>query len=300
VPLSNIDTRFFRYQLLALKDELTARGQGTTFAELTSDALASMPIRAPALPTQERIADYLDLETARIDALIEKKRRMMALAAEQVEARVELELRAAAERYGEGPLKHMAREVTVGIVVTPAKWYADDGVPALRGINVTPGRVRLDDLVYLTPEGDVLHPKSRLRHGDLITVRSGQAGATAVVPVELQGANCVDLLITRPRDGISSPYLEAVMNSDWCKKHVAKHSVGAIQSHFNVEALKELPVPLLPVAEQSTLADQLREARKTADSLVTTLQRQIGLLTEHRTALITAAVTGELEPLGAA
>jgi type I restriction enzyme S subunit len=294
-PYTGIERRWLRYVLEVGTDRLAPLMHGSAMTHVTRDMLRLLKVDVPSLITQQRIADFLDAETARIDALIEKKRRMMGLVSEQTEARVELELRAAANRHGETPLKHMAREVTVGIVVTPAQWYAEDGVPALRGINVVPGRVRLDDLVFLTAAGHALHPKSRLANGDLVTVRSGQAGATAVVPEELHGANCVDLLITRPRTCVSAAYLEAVMNSDWCRKHVAKHSVGAIQSHFNVEALKGLPVPSLPSDEQEALAYRLREARRKAERLVMTLERQIDLLMEHRQALITAAVTGELD-----
>lgn len=293
-----IDTRFLIFLLLAesTRQELDSRVQSVTRSHQRARPgdITKMWVRVPDRSQQMRIASFLDAETARIDALIEKKRRMVTLIGEQTEARVELDLRAVADRHGETPLKHLAREVTVGIVVTPAQWYADEGVPALRGINVTPGRIRFDDLINITREGHALHPKSRLMRGDLVTVRSGQAGATAVVPTQLEGANCIDLLITRPKPGVSSAYLEAVINSDWCRKHVAKHSVGAIQSHFNVEALKALPVPLVPSDEQSTLADRVRQTRTRTECLTATLERQIDLLVEHRQALITTAVTGEL------
>ena len=61
------------------------------------DWLLDFPIAVTDVARQRLISDLLGTETARIDALIEKKRRLISLAGEQIEARVELELRAAGE-----------------------------------------------------------------------------------------------------------------------------------------------------------------------------------------------------------
>jgi type I restriction enzyme, S subunit len=245
------------------------------------------------LRSQSHIADFLDTETARIDALIERKQRLAALALERVDGRIELALRAAALSAGEIQLRHVA-DVTVGIVVTPARYYADEGVLALRGVNVLPSGLRLDDVVRISHEGHALHPKSQLRAGDLVTVRTGKAGATVVIPPDLDGANCIDLLITRPGALVSAGFLELLINSDWCRKHIAKHSVGSIQGHFNVEALKELPVPRLGRVAQDALVEKVEAGRAPTDRLVAALESQMRLLHEHRQALITAAVKGDL------
>jgi type I restriction enzyme S subunit len=83
VPRSSVDTRFFRYQLLALHDELQGRGQGTTFLELSADGLASTRVLCPTVTIQAAVADYLDGETARIDALVANKHRTIKLIEER-------------------------------------------------------------------------------------------------------------------------------------------------------------------------------------------------------------------------
>lgn len=74
----------------------------------------------------------------------------------------------------------------------------DSGVPVLRGLNVRPGRVSADDLVYMSERSNRLHAKSVLRQGDVVVVRTGLAGAAALVPDWAVGGNAVDLLIVRP------------------------------------------------------------------------------------------------------
>jgi type I restriction enzyme S subunit len=70
VPVVGLDVRYFRYQFLARQADLVALGQGSTFMEVSSDALASFWVHVPKRPAQSAIADYLDVETARIDALL--------------------------------------------------------------------------------------------------------------------------------------------------------------------------------------------------------------------------------------
>jgi type I restriction enzyme S subunit len=83
VPTVDLELRYFRYQFSALKKELQSRGQGSTFSELSSEGLAGIPLRVPDLQAQRAIADYLDAETARIDALIEKKAKVVRLLQER-------------------------------------------------------------------------------------------------------------------------------------------------------------------------------------------------------------------------
>lgn len=295
VPTQPMSVPYFRYQIHSLVDRLVAAGQGSTFVELSGDALASLPVMAPPLSTQTVIADYLDRETARIDALIAAKRRMVALLEERWQGVLEASIQSLVERYGANPLKYTCREIVVGIVVTPSKWYAESGVPAIRGTNVSPGAIALDDLVYLTPEGHALHPKSQLRSGDVVIVRTGQAGEAALVPPELVGSNCIDLVIVRPKPDYLPSFLEYVLNSDWMQKHIREHSVGTIQSHFNVGAASLTPVPVVPYDEQVVVSRKLHGLRAQITEAANVLDRQIQLLKEHRKALVAAAVTGQFD-----
>ncbi|MEV7413281.1 hypothetical protein AB0O04_36325, partial [Streptomyces althioticus] len=195
------------------------------------------------------------------------------------------------------PLKYLARHITVGIVITPAKWYVEegDGIPALRGVNVKPGRIVRDDLVSISREGHAENKKSRLSAGDVVVVRTGQAGAAAVVPQDLDGANCIDLILVRPGSQLDPKYLELVLNSAYAQAHVAQEPVGSIQAHFNVGAMRQIPIPALPVEKQRALAFKASSELDKLDTLVGRLDHQISLLAERRQSLIMDAVTGQLD-----
>jgi type I restriction enzyme S subunit len=207
-----------------------------------------------------------------------------------------LNLEGAGEASARAPLKYRAGMVTVGIVITPAKLYVEHGgVPALRGVNVAPGVITTDELATISEEGHAANQKSALRTGDVVVVRTGQAGAAAVVPNEFDGWNCIDLIVVRPGDDLSPRYVQYVLNSTYARRRVAEHSVGSIQAHFNISAMKQVPFPVLPRHEQEQAVKALDERLEPIDRLSGTLTRQESALTERRQALITAAVTGEFD-----
>lgn len=292
------DARFLHHLLRSrpLIAEYGARSKGIRPSQwdLPWDEFKDIRISLPPRAEQRAIADFLDRETARIDALITKKKSMGTRLVERSEGLVESKIRALASEYGEQRLKFAVSNISVGIVITPAAWYSPTGVLAIRGINVQPFGFDLSDVVYITTEGHALHSKSRLSEGDVVVVRTGQAGAAAVVPQELEGSNCIDLLIVRSGEVVPQ-YLAYVLNSDWTTKHVDRYSVGTIQSHFNVGALKDLPVPVPATHVQEQVVTELDQQLGEMHEIADRLERQVDLLHEHRQALITAAVTGQLD-----
>jgi type I restriction enzyme S subunit len=293
---SAANDRFIRYWLQSLRPRLGELFRSNTQDNLNAEQVGGLPFPVLPVPEQRAIADYLDAETVRIDALIAKKERLATLLADRMSGYVEDAIRSMVHTWGEAPLRYQIKDVTVGIVVTPAAWYVDDGrgIPALRGINVHRGRILPNEMQHISYEGHVLHRKSELQTGDVVVVRTGEAGTAAVVPSALDGANCIDLIVIKPGN-LDPNLLGFVLNSDWTQKHIDKYSVGTIQSHFNVSAMESLPVPTAPFAEQRQVMERLEALRSRSDSTGQRLDNQIALLRERRQALITAAVSGRLD-----
>lgn len=296
LALRNVDSRFMAYQFRAidLMKAFYSMGGGLRQSIGFGD-LKRFPVLTPPLEEQRAIADFLDRETAQIDAFIAKNEELITLLTERRAAFIDEALVRAGAGVPAVPLKHAVDFVTVGIVVTPAKWYVESGVPALRGLNVKPGSVSTDDLVYLSDEGHQENRKSELRAGDVLIVRTGQAGAAAVVPANLDGANAIDLLIVRPGTKVVPEFLTHFLNSDSTSRLIAHGSVGSIQGHFNVGSLRELPFPLLPRDEQCALVRMLDEQAEKIDRAIVTARGGVALARERRAALISAAVTGKID-----
>ena len=150
-------------------------------------------------------------------------------------------------------LQNVADDITVGHVGSMASEYVESGVPFLRSLNVEPFRVNETDIRYITPEFHARLKKSALRPGDVVIVRTGKPGATAIVPTWLGEANCSDLIIVRPGKDLDRRFLVYYMNSV-AQLHVSAHLVGAVQQHFNVGSARTLRLSLPPLPEQQAIA----------------------------------------------
>jgi type I restriction enzyme S subunit len=267
----------------------------------------------PPLTEQKTICDFLDQETTRIDALVDRKRHLLELLEEKRLAVITHTVTKGLDPnvpmrhsgigwFGQIPAhwevkrqKFISPKITVGIVVTPAAYYVDEGIPALRGFNVKERSLNLHDMAFISPEANELHAKSKIFAGDLVAVRTGQPGTTAVVPRDLDGANCVDLIIVRKSPEVDQLFIAYFANSDLAKLQYGMGSEGALQQHFNIDTAKSLLVPLPPLDEQKRIVDHLEAEERKIKAVAFKIQAAVDRLTEYRSTLITNAVTGKID-----
>lgn len=293
-PAEQTDPRYLAYAIGSRQiiDEIVAASFGVSYPAIQGSTLhrISVPWHEPA--AQTAIADYLDRETGEIDAMLGKMNDLAQTLKTRRDAVIDLAFAEMAE--AKELALQMTADVTVGIVIEPSKLYVPEGtgVPALRGLNVASGKILSDDMVNISVEGHERHLKSALQEGDLVTVRTGQAGVSAVVPSEWGGANAIDLVITRPHRGLVAKYLYWFLCSTPARDQMSMETVGAVQSHFNVGALKRLRIPLADLDEQNRIADHLDEATSKIDAMLAKVAELKALLIERRAALVTDVITG--------
>lgn len=252
IDAARVEKRYFRY---ALNDRLNviihhAHG-GVGLQHITKGKLEAVEIPLPPLSEQKRIANILD----KADAIRRKRKEAQQHASDLFTA-------AFIDRFGDPvtnpknwekvQLPLITKRITVGIVVKPASYYVDEGVPALRSLNVRVNRIEKENFVFFS-EKDNEGPlsKTRVWKDDVLLVRSGQPGTAAVVPEDLNGVNAIDVLIVTPDlERVTSQYLCYLFNSPAGKRLVLGEERGQIQKHLNVSSLKKLEVPLPPIGEQ--------------------------------------------------
>lgn len=166
------------------------------------------------------------------------------------------------------PCTEVTELVTVGIVIRPAQYYVASGIPALRSANICEGGINKMDLVFISSRSNDQLAKSQLRSGDVVTVRTGYPGTSAVVSPEFSGANCIDVLISRPSERLRSEFLATWINSPFGKNQVLRKQGGLAQQHFNVGELRDLIIPLPSLEEQDAIISVLSasEARVSEES----------------------------------
>jgi len=233
---------------------------------LNKAKLRELLIPLPPLPEQKRITEILD----KADALRQKNKQLLAAYDELLQATF-LDMFGDPVTNPKGWKKmngeDYCEKIGVGVVIKPASYYVDSGVIALRSLNIKPDEIDLNNLVYFSEKSCKKElSKSILKVGDVVFVRTGVTGTAAVIPEKLDGCNCIDLIIARPNINIIHPkYLASFFNSEGGKKLVSSKEVGGIQKHFNIGAIKKLPIPVPNIKLQNQYAKIIEniEAQKT-------------------------------------
>lgn len=271
-----------------------------------------LPIPVPPRTEQRAIADYLDRETARIDTLIEEQRRLIEMLRERRESVITravtrgLESEMPTKDTGIATLDHVPQHwqivriknigrALIGLTYSPEDVVdeGEGGSLVLRAGNIQNGQLALNDNVYVNA---MIPSDLQLRVGDIvICARNGSpkligknAVATDAVAGQTWGAFMVVL-----RSPIND-YLRWILNSQIFRSQIGLFSTTTI-NQLTSATLHNLPFALPPTAEQERIAAYLEEQTSKIDVLIEETGRFIELSKERRSALITAAVTGQID-----
>jgi type I restriction enzyme, S subunit len=273
-------------------DEVVARSVGVSYPAISPSDLAGVKVPVPPPAVQLAIADYLDRESARINALIAAKRRMMTLARES-SAVVLLDAVTPAPDRPQVETRRTLRKVVRPLldgsgVVTAFR----DGHVMLRS------RRREEGFT----ESDTLYGYQGVLRGDVVF--HGLDGFAGAIGVSEDDGMCSPVYhVCVALEGYDAVYVAQVLRalalSDFLALQAGNVRERAVDFR-NWDALARIPIPVRPLHQQRALALAFVNRRSWAERLSEQLHRQLTVLEERRRALITAAVTGEMEIPGAA
>lgn len=275
---------------------------------LNAEDLGEVRISLPPIDEQRRIADFLDAETARIDALVEQKRRVVALIEERVQALVNKVTPGAMVSGVDGrPIGITGMqcvrlgaiaEVHGGFTMDAGRDTSGDSVtlPYLRVANVQDGALALDDVKEVTlPRA--LAKRCTLRRGDVLMTEGGdpdKLGRGTVWPGDIE--LCLHqnaIFAVRPNPQLLPEYLALVTRTRYARAYfemTASKATGI--AHTSTTKITSFRVPMRTIADQRDVILDIQEALARIDALRAPAERQLALLAERKQALITAAVTG--------
>jgi type I restriction enzyme S subunit len=187
-------------------------------------------------------------------------------------------------------LKRISRKQSVGLVINPSKYFDKAGtVPLLVGSNVAENSIDETTANRITTASNELLLASRLAAGDLVTVRVGEPGVTAVVPSELDGCNCASMMIVRRNSSFDSRWLCAMMNSWLGRRQVEHVQYGTAQKQFNISDAIDFCFPVPPLPEQRAIAGALSDV----DALIGELDQLIAKKRDLKQAAMQHLLTGQ-------
>ena len=308
-----LDGRYFYYYFSSEFGQTVAYGGAqSTVASLRRPMFTGFPVAVPPLEVQRAIANYLDRETAQIDAFIAKNEELITLLTERraavIARAVTKGIDDAAELKPSGvpalgsiPTGWAVRRVRnvgraiIGLTYAPEDICGEDdgGTLVLRAGNIQDSRLDFEDCVYVSKS---IPDSLRLRLGDIvICARNGSArliGKNALATEEVVGQTWGAFMAVLRTP--TNEYLRWVLNSTIFTSSLGAFATATI-NQLTSSTLHSLQFALPPRDEQVAIAAYLEEATNSIDEAIRAAGRATDLARERRAALISAAVTGKID-----
>jgi type I restriction enzyme S subunit len=264
---------------------------------LGADDVLNLPLPVPDVATQRAIANYLDRETARIDALITKKQGMIELLEERNGARRGAVIQSVSMGSTRSLRWLLSEAIADGPHETPE--FVDNGVPFLSVDSIVDSRIRFDGCRMIGEEDHVRYCRKLMpRYGDVLITKAASVGKVALVDDKRIFNVWSPIAVLRPDQSVLLPeFLWQYLRSPKAQRDLSLGSTSNTQQNISMRDLGSLRIPIVSIEDQRAVCDLLR---KDTQGLVKEIEASVVLLHERRQALITAAVTGELEISGVA
>jgi type I restriction enzyme S subunit len=289
---------YFRSRPAIEQYRLMVRGLTTFDRSVSREDFEAMPMPFPPRDVQQSIADYLDTETARIDALISKKQRMIELTEVRVESLAGEILDPLISIYGEVPLKAVAQ---LRVSNVDKKTKDDESAVLLCNYTDVYYNPRIDSsLEFMSASADTKQiERLTIKKGDVLITKDSETADDIAVPAlvaeDLPGVVLgYHLAMLRPF-AVDSLFLYWSIRSRRARDAFALAASGVTRFGLRQDAMSRVPVPAVPLREQRIVAEKIESEVVRGREVAKRLLSQIALLRERRQALITEAVTGQLD-----
>jgi len=275
---------------------------------------AKFPI--PSLPEQNAIVRFLDYKTGQIDSFIANRQKQIELLKEQKAGIIKKAITkginpnakmkdCGIEWIGDVPehweiwkIKHTS--YVKGRIgwdgLRSDEFFENEYAFLVTGTDFIDGKVNWKTCYQITKERYLQDKHIQLKEDDLLITKDGTIGKTAVVKGLVGFASLNSgVFVVRPLRKYISDYLYFILNSNVFTQFINITTTGTTILHLyqNIFEIFEYTVP--PIEEQQAIVHYINEESKIIDSLISKYQKQIDLMQEYRTSLISQAVTGKID-----
>lgn len=322
VRFQDCDPQFMNYWCKSVsyrgQVQLACSGTSSSMQNLSQGNFYSFIAPLPPKTEQLEIATFLDRETAKINALIAEQQRLIELLQEKRQAVISHAVTkglnpdapmkdSGVEWLGEVPehwellqLKRLSRpdsSITYGIV--QAGPHIEEGIPYIRTSDMAGDSLSIETCQRTSHEIDRSYTRSKVNTGDLVVAIRATVGKVLVVPEELDGANLTQGTAKfSPGNQVLTGFIKLSFESLYLQAQINASSKGATFAEITLDALRRLVFAVPPIGEQAEIASRVNALVNEFAGLISDSQRSAALLQERRSALISAAVTGQIDVRG--
>ncbi|MBS4014973.1 MAG: restriction endonuclease subunit S [Candidatus Latescibacteria bacterium] len=306
VPNEDLHSDYLYYLVQAAKPTLDSLGTGAIQKYLSRNDFEHFKVAFPLLPEQQAIADFLDRKTAQTDALIENKWRQIDLLQEQHTALI---YHAVTEGLNpDVPMKDLGVEWLDKI---PSHWefvktkylfrlvtekapddngmellslYTEIGVRPRKDLEARGNKASTTDGYWIVKEGDIIINK--------LLAWMGAVGYSAY-----DGVTSPAYDILRKTVPLNSKFYHYLLRCGIVLPEFKRRSRGIMEMRLRLyfDELGQIPLVYPPETEQNQIVEYLEDLEENVNRTISKITKEIELLQEYRTALISEAVTGKID-----
>lgn len=286
--------------------------------KISPDDLKCTVLPIPPQSEQQQIARYLDWKTSQINKFIKAKKKLITLLKEQKQIIIneavtkginpDVKMKdSGVEWLGNIPehwevrkLKFLATKFGSG--VTPkggASVYKKIGIPFLRSQNIHFDGLKLDNVVFIS---DFIHQNkmksSQVFPNDvLLNITGASIGRTCFIPKDFSDANVNQhVCIIRPKIGIINPkYLSSYLSTSLAQRCIIEQQNGSSREGLTLFSIKEFYIVFPSLKSQNLILKHIEKETSTINKTIVRTEREIELIQEYRTRLISDVVTGKVD-----
>ena len=312
---SDANPSFLNYYYLSLDNGKQLKSLYTGLRNVIKiDTFMSIKTPFPDIETQTAIAKFLDDKVARIEALVGIKRRQIELLAERKQILIQN-----AVTQGLNPDAPMKDSGVDWIGEIPAHWETKkltwitsaigDGLHGtpdyvdnsdywfINGNNLRDGEIGFFDSTRNVSKNQYLKHYIPLNNSTLFLSINGTIGNGALYNNEKimlgKSTACINC-----REALNREYALYLITSTKYQEHYKIEVTGTTIYNLSLQSIRTLPILLPSLVEQNQIILQCRNIKSQTDCAVNSIKNQITKLTEYKTTLINAAVTGKIKVAG--
>jgi type I restriction enzyme S subunit len=291
---ADVDPDFLHYSLRSspVLEQVAGRSSGIRPSQwrLYWDDFREVRLMLPDTSTQRRVGRWLRSELERLDAAAERRQASISLLDERLDALVRMRIPpVGADGTGTGRRIRDIAHLTNGFPFDSTSFKSDGPIPVVRI------RDLLADEFETFIDGPVPN-EVMVRNGDIVIGMDGDFNA--VVWERGRAALNQRVCSLRLRSGHDPRYVAYAIAEPL--RTINELTFATTVKHLSADSILRIRIPSTAIEEQLAVADEIDVARGATRSVATAIQQQTRLVNERRQALITAAVTGQMEIPGVA
>jgi type I restriction enzyme S subunit len=314
-------TKYWQFFSYFLNSEIFKSQTGlfntTTINQLTNDTLRSMKVALPnSTEEQQSIVRFLDYKTEQIDSFIANRQKQIELLKEQKQYLLDKKI-----TEGIYPEKGFQKIVHPYIKQIPVGWEfkklaflskitrlagyeytllwepKEDGeVIALRGQNVGFNELKdIENAERISKELSLRLNRSKLYKGDIVFPCVGTVGKAVLIEEDNKYHINQNIAKITPKNEVDGLFLSLLLNSYYAYHQIIHFNTSDAQPNVLVRDLRRFMIPTPPFEVQKEIARVIVKELDTLNTIISKYQKQIDLMQEYRTSLISQAVTGKID-----